>query len=150
LFSRLTEPSGRETRIYLMAASKKEELERIWGGAGMKVALLAASGLYTRQVENCLDVHPEAGVELVWAGTEPHSVLAALDHEPDLVLLDMRWRGEALEAAKLLKAAGVPLIICLFDRLDDPLQADARSIGLQTLFWDASDPGLVARIRAAG
>jgi hypothetical protein len=116
----------------------------------MKVALLAANGLFARQVEDCFEAHPEAGIRLVWTVLDPRNVLAALDHEPDAFLLEMRWREKALEAGRLLRDAGVPLVFGLFDRLDDPLIPAVRAHGLEILHWDTASGNLVARLRAAG
>lgn len=99
----------------------------------MRVALLASSGRVAAQLEEMGESHPEAGVRIVWTVMEPGSILAAMDHEPDAFLLDMGWREKALAAAQTLLDLGVPLIICLFERLDDPLIADALGMGLDIL-----------------
>jgi DNA-binding NarL/FixJ family response regulator len=101
----------------------------------MRVALLAANGLEAAMLEEFLASHPEAGVEVVWTVTAPGSVLAALDHDPHLYLLDMRWGRDALDAARLLQQFGLPLIICLFDRMDDPLLTEARALNLEAFHW---------------
>ena len=99
----------------------------------MRVALLASSNELAATLEAMGESHPEAGARIVWTVMEPGSILAALDHEPDTFLLDMAWRERALAAAQILKEMGMPLIICLFERLDDPLIADALAMGLDIL-----------------
>ena len=116
----------------------------------MRVALLAASGLLAAALEELAESHPEAGVQIVWTVMEPGSILAALDHSPDLFLLDMRWREEALAAARTLKDLGFPLIICLFERLDDPLIADALVLELDIFQWASPTWALLGRIGATG
>lgn len=116
----------------------------------MRVALLAASGLLAATLEEFVESHPDAGVQIVWTVMEPGSILAALDHSPDLFLLDMRWREEALEAARTLKELGMPLIICLFEKLDDPLIADALAMELDIFQWSSPTWALLGRIGAAG
>ncbi|HYG57242.1 MAG TPA: hypothetical protein VD902_04145 [Symbiobacteriaceae bacterium] len=116
----------------------------------MRVALLAGSGLYASKLEEYVEAHPEAGITIVWAVTEPGAVLASLDHDPEVFLLDMRWRHEALEAARLLKEAGVPLIIGLFEWLDDTLIPAARSAGVEVVQAGTCWGTVITRIKAAG
>jgi|GEM_PF-6052246 len=92
----------------------------------MRVALLTTSDVYAALLEEYLDAHPEWRMALVWTVNQPGSALSALDHKPDLYLLDMRWREQALLAGRTLKQAGIPRLICLFDRKDDPLTSAAR------------------------
>lgn len=112
----------------------------------MRVALLAASGVLAATLESSVESHPD--IELVWTVMEPGSVLAALDHDPDMYLLDMRWREKALEAAQLLKELGVPLIICLFERLDDPLIGEALAMELDIFQWSSPTGALLNRVQA--
>lgn len=112
----------------------------------MRVALLASSGELAATLEGMGESHPEAGVRIVWTVMEPGSILAAMDHEPDMFLLDMGWREKALAAAQTLRDLGVPLVICLFDRLDDPLIAEALAMGLDVL----ATPGAQALRTASG
>jgi len=113
----------------------------------MRVALLAASGVLAATLEASVESHPESGVEIVWTVLEPGSILAALDHDPDLFLLDMRWREKALEAAQLLREVGVPLIICLFERLDDPLIGNALAMELDIFQWASPSEALLNRMQ---
>lgn len=108
----------------------------------MRVALLAASSLLAATLEEFVESHPDAGVQIVWTVLEPGSILAALDHAPDVFILDMRWREKALAAAQTLKDLGVRVVICLFERLDDPLIADALEMELDIFQW-ASPGGAV-------
>lgn len=115
----------------------------------LRAALLAANGVQAAMLEDFMASHPEAGVEIVWTVTDPYSVLAALDHDPHLYLLDMRWREEALSAARVLKEFGVPLIICLFERMDDPMVTEVRTLGLEPFYW-GSPRSLLTRLHQAG
>lgn len=99
----------------------------------MRVALLTSSRELAATLEGMGESQPAAGARIVWTVMEPGSILAAMDHEPDTFLIDMRWRERALAAAQTLRDLGVPLIICLFDRLDDPLIGDALAMGLDIL-----------------
>jgi DNA-binding LytR/AlgR family response regulator len=114
----------------------------------MRVALLAASGLLAASLEELTDAHPEAEIRLVWTVLEPGSVLAALDHDPDAYLLDMRWRERALAAGALLQAVGVPIVIALFSRLDDTLIPDARQMGLEVYCLPTLSAALLDWMRA--
>ncbi|HYF94685.1 MAG TPA: hypothetical protein VD969_20930 [Symbiobacteriaceae bacterium] len=116
----------------------------------MRVALLAASGLLAATLEGFVESHPGAGVEIVWTVMEPGSILAALDHAPDLFLLDMRWREQALAAAQTLQDLGAGLIICLFEHLDDPLIGDALAMGLDIFQWSSPTGALLEHIQATG
>jgi len=116
----------------------------------MRVALLTGSVLFAARFEAYVEAHPEAGVTVVWTATEPGGVLAALDHDPKVFLLDMRWRQQGLEAAAVLQEAGVPLIISLWERLDDPLIPRAVAMGLEVVEWDPSWRALLSRLQATG
>lgn len=113
----------------------------------MRVAVLASSHALAAALEESVETQPDAGVQVVWTVMEPGSILAALDHEPDLFLLDMRWGEEALAAARLLKEVGIGLIICLFERLDDPLLAKALELELDIFQWSSPTGGLVDRLQ---
>ena len=116
----------------------------------MRVALLTGSVLFAARFEAYVEAHPEAGMTVAWTVTEPGAVLAALDHDPTIFLLDMRWRQQALEAARVLKEAGVPLMVSLWERLDDPLIPLARAMGLEVVELDPTWSALLHRLQETG
>lgn len=112
--------------------------------------MLAASGYDAARLEEFLEQQPELKARVVWAATAPTAVLGALDHDPDVFLLDMRWRGEALAAARTLQELGVPLVVCLFEQLDDPLVSQATALNLPVFHWGAPWRHLATRMRSSG
>lgn len=114
----------------------------------MRVALLAANGVYAALVEEHVSLTAGAGLEVVWTVDQPSQVLAALDHHPDLFLLDMQFRDEALQAGVVLKEAGIDRVICLFDNPDDLLLPVASILGLEAALRGMPWPELIACMQA--
>lgn len=114
------------------------------------MAALVSSGLQASLLEQAMGGHPELKAKMVWVAVDPKGVLAALDHDPQVFLLDMRWRSQALDAARLLHQFGVPLMVALVDRLDDPLIPDLRTLGVEVYMWGSPMHHLMRRIGVAG
>jgi hypothetical protein len=94
--------------------------------------MLSSNPVYIALVEEYESAHGEE-LKLVWTMDQPGQVLAALDHDPDLFVLDMHFGMKAFEAGLLLQDAGITHIICLFDRQDDPLIAVAQCLAFIVL-----------------
>jgi hypothetical protein len=116
----------------------------------MRIGVLASSGVYAALVEEGLQECAGGRLQVVWTVEAPDSVLAVLDHNPEAFLLDMRWRERAMVAGQILLQAGLLEIVCLFDRLDDPLIPLARAYGFSVLGrtspWKALAEHLLTRV----
>lgn len=114
----------------------------------MRVALLTSSDLFASRLEENLDAETRGAARLVWTVDHPGSVLAALDHDPALFVLDMRWREEAMAAGRMLLQAGMERVLCLFDHLDDPLIPPARALGFEVVQRASALTALLDRLLA--
>lgn len=114
----------------------------------MRIAHLAACAFDAALLEESIEESAQAA-HVVWTAHGPEQLLAALDHEPDILLLDMRWGDAALSLGKTFRQVGGIQIFCRFTMPDGRLEEAARSLGFSILQGSAPWSALLGQIGGA-
>ena len=102
----------------------------------MRIAHLSACTLDAAMLEESVRESTLAA-DVVWTAHGPEQLLAALDHRPDVILLDMRWSDAALAMGETIRQVGGIRIICRFPVPDLRLEQAALARGFELLHGPA-------------